>query len=51
MGVSLILNLLIELNKIILCEPLAFFQDFGNMTHTHGIGNFGDVSVNALLLE
>jgi hypothetical protein len=20
-----------------------FFQDFGNMTHTHGIGNFSDV--------
>jgi hypothetical protein len=21
----------------------VFFQDFGNMTHTHGIGNFSDV--------
>jgi hypothetical protein len=22
---------------------MVFSQDFGNMTHTHGIGNFSDV--------
>jgi hypothetical protein len=25
--------------------PEFFFQDFGNMTHAHGIGNFSDVSL------
>jgi hypothetical protein len=24
-------------------KPGFFIQDFGNMTHTHGIGNFSDV--------
>jgi hypothetical protein len=31
------------LTVIVICIFRDFFQDFGNTTHTHGIGNFSAV--------
>jgi hypothetical protein len=34
---------MISITFVLLFRARLFPQDFGNMTHTHGIGNFSDV--------